>query len=108
MSEILRSKSMSDDEIIVVVQGHKAGKKIEERRKGTDEWYVQAASCWNFDDFEYRVAPEPFRCWAIFHPDRTLVAAYSETDKELAEKLLVKLSKPIRIHFLVHLQEIPQ
>ncbi len=56
---------MTDEEIIAVVQAHKEGKRIQIRRRSSDEiksdygWKSGDPLRWNFIECEYRVAPEP-------------------------------------------------
>ncbi len=51
---------MTDDEIIAVVQEHKEGKQIQRvLRDSNCEWIDVIEACWDFDHYNYRVAPEP-------------------------------------------------
>jgi hypothetical protein len=60
--------SMTDEEIVKVVQGKIDGKIIQfENRLG--DWATTKKPNWNFYDSVYRVKPEPRRFWA--HKDNS-------------------------------------
>ncbi len=50
---------MTDDEIIAVVQAHKEGKRIEVSGPNGGNWSVTSKPQWDFQNLDYRVAPEP-------------------------------------------------
>jgi hypothetical protein len=56
---------MSDDEIIAVVQAHKAGQKIQSVYHGNHDWKDCADNdpSWNFPTYDYRVKQEQKRLW---------------------------------------------
>ena len=57
---------MTPSKIIEVVSAFEAGKKIEKREKGCPhrDW-VKSIPSWNFEQFEYRVAPELREFWIV-------------------------------------------
>lgn len=63
---------MTNKEIAAVVLEADAGKKIQFRNLCDPDdypWTVAAHPCWNFEDCEYRVAPEPLEFWsAVYGP----------------------------------------
>lgn len=99
---------MTDEEIIAVVQAKIEKKNIESRlltpASGEQyKWRLNNAPVWNFADFEYRVAPEPFRKWLVVDKNGIVVAAYSEH-----EKLMAINSSSATGFSLHHVQEIPE
>lgn len=57
---------MSHDEIVSVVQSHKAGKTIQYKVKGGSIWYeCPGFPSWNFDGLDYRVKPAEPREWCL-------------------------------------------
>lgn len=50
---------MTIDQQIAVMQAFKEGKTIEYKNKAHDGWSVNSDPAWNFDDYDYRVKPEP-------------------------------------------------
>ncbi len=70
---------MTDDEIIAVVQAHKEGKTIQCRYLSDDavfgRWHC---GIWQFDAFEYRVAPEPRkpREWIVLVRDGNIYSRF--------------------------------
>lgn len=54
---------MTHDEMIAVILAHKAGKKIESRAIGKNEWYCLADPVWDFAHYDYRVKREPRDFW---------------------------------------------
>ncbi len=53
---------MTHDEMIAVIQAHKDGAKIECREVFADSsWELTKDPCWNFNDFEYRIAEPRWR-----------------------------------------------
>ena len=67
---------MSDDEIIEVVQARRDGKRIQAQTKNiTNNWTdVTSAPSWNFNDVDFRIAPEPRkpRDWLIHIPKKPI------------------------------------
>ena len=51
---------------IAVMQAYADGKEIEFRSK-QHGWMLVKEPGWQWYDFEYRVKPEPFSCWAVLH-----------------------------------------
>ncbi len=50
---------MTHDEMIAVIQAHKAGKNIQWRHmSGTTEWETASSPAWDFSVNNYRIAPE--------------------------------------------------
>lgn len=70
---------MTYDEMIAVLEAAKAGKVIEVDING--EWVKTDRSLFNFQTYEYRVKPEPKRCWVKFVEDGRILA-YSEQPYE--------------------------
>lgn len=56
---------MTIDEMIAVLQAAKEGKKIQARRYGTIIWGTPP-EVWNFENYEYRVKPEPMEAFLWF------------------------------------------
>ena len=50
---------MTTDEMIEVLQAHKAGKRIEVSLYDEDKWKEACEPSWDFDSCKYRVKPEP-------------------------------------------------
>ena len=56
---------MTNQEIIEILVAHSNGKQIQIRKMGTQQgfrdgkWYDVENPRWNFEDNDYRVAPEP-------------------------------------------------
>lgn len=66
--------SMSHDEMIAVIQAHAAGKTIQHRRRGAQEWSDLHPMCFSasFEVYDYRIKPEPPKpkeWWLISHND---------------------------------------
>lgn len=59
---------MTYDEMIKILQAAKAGKVIE-YRDYTNEWKAWTHVRFNFANYNYRVKPEPKRCWVKFGAD---------------------------------------
>lgn len=56
---------MTHDEIVSVVQSHKAGKTVQFKEKFESVWReCPGLPSWNFNRFDYRVKPEP-REWCL-------------------------------------------
>jgi hypothetical protein len=55
--------SMTDEEIVKVVQGRIDGKTIECRYTNTSRWFPARTPLWSFEDTEYRVKPEARKVW---------------------------------------------
>lgn len=53
---------MTIDEMIAVLRAYKEGKQIDvrwkDRIKHTDDWDDDRKPCWNFQDYDYRIAPK--------------------------------------------------
>lgn len=55
---------MTHDEMISVIQAHKEGKKVEFKHKTRhNEWFKGNDLGWNFQEYNYRIAREPRKCW---------------------------------------------
>lgn len=51
--------AMTTKEKIEVIRAYDQGKPVEQRKIGSDAWYIQSSNRWDFDDYEYRVKPLP-------------------------------------------------
>ena len=51
--------AMTHDEMIAVIQAHKEGKAIQCRPKKTIKWSETKNPSWDFQSYDYRVAPTP-------------------------------------------------
>jgi hypothetical protein len=63
---------MTHDEMIAVITHHKNGGKIEYRSKLDMTWRDAPNPWWDFDEFDYRVKPEPLVFWAEIMPSRNV------------------------------------
>lgn len=52
---------MTHDEMIAVIAAHKDGKRIEAKAKCGGIWGMAATPCWDFDDYDYRIAELKWR-----------------------------------------------
>ena len=68
---------MSIDEMIEVLQAAKAGNAIEWKRRG-GQWHPANDGCFDFEGFEYRVKPEPWRFWIVAEPHKVINAYHHE------------------------------
>lgn len=50
---------MTHDAMIAVIQAHQRGEAIQHRLIHDGEWAITKIPAWNFDEWEYRVKPEP-------------------------------------------------
>lgn len=58
-------------EKIAVMQAHEAGKTIEFRESSAmvaRPWHVALTPVWNWDEYDYRVKPEPLTLWVNEYP----------------------------------------
>lgn len=60
---------MTPDQIIEVVTAFKNGKKIEYYVKISRQWKEITDPSWNFNDYKYRVKPEPMELWVNLYAD---------------------------------------
>lgn len=51
--------TQSIESMIEVLQAFQAGKKIEYFSISANKWVIEEPPAWNFDDYQYRIAPEP-------------------------------------------------
>jgi hypothetical protein len=56
---------MTIDEMIAVLQAAKAGKQIQFRWHSTAEWKDMSKLVWDFENYNYRVKPEPREWWIM-------------------------------------------
>jgi len=71
---------MTDEEILVVVQGHIDGEVIQSKWDGR-EWQTANVPVWNFNLYDYRIKPKPLELWALMYDTPgTLVSAYTTKD----------------------------
>lgn len=59
----------SIESMIEVLQAYQAGKRIEYFIISANKWVIEEPPAWNFDDYQYRIAPEPkkkvhYSCWS--------------------------------------------
>lgn len=68
---------MKHDEMIAVIQAHKDGKTVEQRRKGCDHGWAERKGplslSFNFFTFDYRIKPEPRVLYAWFNSDGVFI-----------------------------------
>lgn len=80
------SQITSIDENIAVLQAAKDGKRIQERSRicrtcqSLPPWNDKSNPTWNFEDFDYRVKPEPRTFYAA--ELESGVATYMRTDRD--------------------------
>ena len=88
---------MTIEEMIKVMEAFKDGKQIQSRCDDTEEWLNVIPSAWNFDKFEFRVKPEPLKCWANIFCDGGIY--YDIRDKAVnhAARCVDKGYKVIRV-----------
>lgn len=86
---------MTPDEIIHLMQALKAGKQIEGRRCGTDEWKSDGTiPGWDFYHYEYRVKPEPRVIYCNVFQDGSVGASPSKLE---AERIAELSSRIVRV-----------
>lgn len=78
---------MSIDEMIAVLQAAKAGKELQRRiipgmacAEGPKWEPMREGDRWQFQAYDYRVAPEPREVWADVHPGHTVHNAYNSKE----------------------------
>lgn len=72
---------MTHDEIIAVVQAHKAGKTIQIGSKHEKAlWYDTANPTWNFAHFNFRVKPEPRIIYVNEYKTTQIIHAYHKEE----------------------------
>lgn len=77
---------MTHDEMIALIQAHKNGKTIQNRRIGrNEEWKDAPAPSWNFWSFEYRIKSEPQSIYAI-RSNSGVVVHCSANEEYIREK----------------------
>ncbi len=89
---------MDDDEIIAVVQAHKEGKPIQWRRLIEREHGCWSSlnpkdyARWNFDEFRYRVAPEPRkpREWSVHVDINGMITSYARNQLDITDTIRVR------------------
>jgi len=63
---------MTHDEMIVVIQHHKNGGKVQYSIKNRNEFHDYTDGCnpsWDFHNSDYRAKPEPLVLWGEIMPD---------------------------------------
>ena len=75
---------MTIDEMIAVMQGYRAGKKVEFRPISSKTWRgyeFSAGPSWDFSNFDYRLAPEPMVLWVNINSEGCLCGPF-ESEQE--------------------------
>ena len=70
---------MTHDEMIAVIAAHRDGKVLEVCEIGTCRWELSWSPIFNFDNFIYRIKPEPIVIWVNVY-GREAMYAYSSED----------------------------
>ncbi len=98
--------TMTHDKMIEVIQAHRDGEKIERKMLGVAmaQWALCKTpqhSRFNFDEYDYRIKPEPREWWVNFYPQFTsgLIGSREAADTEAA------LQKMFRVK-CVHVREV--
>lgn len=102
---------MTTSEMIAVLQAAEAGKTIECRPVGANNWTTISGSIWDFARNDYRVRPEPRRWWLLLtrygsvprlFPTEGKAVEYAgnnpsllERDLEMVEVVEVKATKSL-------------
>lgn len=92
---------MTDDEIIVIVQGCIDGKKIECKNKSikASHWQLANAPTWNFNNLDYRIKKEPrtFYCNEYNDGSKSTIKLDIETLEYSEESGTVKILKLLEV-----------
>ncbi len=59
--------SMTHDEMIAVIAHHRDGGKVEIADRGKGNFEDTLNPIWDFNEFDYRVKPEPRSLWISFN-----------------------------------------
>ena len=82
-------------EMIAVMQAAKRGEQIESKPKGLSEWRLNSNPAWDWDSFEYRVAPRTMEivvvAWLV-RPDKPFVLDMSAYKDHHSPDRLVLIS----------------
>jgi len=78
---------MTHDQIIAVIRAHQEGKKVELQDVNQNPeapWIVNHATrpIWDFNQFTYRIAREPRKCWVAWTSTGTCAVRGFETISE--------------------------
>ena len=85
------------EEMIKVLEaaGQKKVIQYKEQTFPQNIWVDVEEPSWNFDKYEYRIKPEPLKCWANEYKDRV---AFFPTDREaiaLATSNAIRVAVPM-------------
>lgn len=59
--------SLSHDEMIAVIQHHRDGGKVQIADRGKGNFEDTLNPIWDFNEFDYRIKPEPRSLWRVNH-----------------------------------------
>lgn len=92
---------MTIDEMIAVLQGAKDGKVVQCRRRTQSGmvWLDAVSACWDFNDYDFRLKPEPREFFIAVHQSGSR-AVYDNRESPS----LYKHIEPIKE--LIHVREV--
>jgi len=74
---------MNTKEMIEVMQAFEDGKEVQSRYSESElgaDWFEASDPCWDWDEFEYRIKPEPKEVWVNEYDGLRPVAYLTKAD----------------------------
>lgn len=89
--------NMTDEEIVIVVQGKIDGETIQYRRNGQETFDYCIDPIWDFHNIEYRIKPKPREYYVNLNSDGCIGGTYKHLDVAKNMKSKVSFKETIKV-----------